>query len=214
MSVSLPPLLLVLVRHGQTDWNRDGRLMGRVGVELNALGREQAASVASALGVLEVDALFTSPQPRARQTAEPIARELGLPLRVEPGFDEVWLTPDWQGKTLDQLRRDPVGKELERLIEDPTYEGESVEPAARVQARTVSVVERLREAKAGKCVVIVSHGDPLRLVLAHYLGLELARFRSLTVDNGSVSILRFGSKATRLFTLNWKADLGSTFPKL
>lgn len=191
---------LVLVRHGVTDWNENGRLMGRVDLDINARGRVQAECVAQALADVSFDAVYSSPQPRAKQTAETIAAPRGLSVHVEPGFDEVWLSDAWKGKTVAELRGD---SDLERTIEDPTYRSELIEPVAEVQNRSVAAAERLVETEKEQTLMIVSHGDPLRVLIAHYLKLELASFRRLACDNGSISWIRFDRRGPRLELLNW-----------
>ena len=171
---------LILVRHGLTDWNENGRLMGRSDVELNARGRTQAERVARALAPRAIDAIYSSPQVRARQTAAPLAGALDLDIDkdivVEPDFDEVWLSDAWKGKTVSELTGD---EDLERIIEDPKYRCDAIEPIAEVQTCTVLACERLRERHAGGSVVVVSHGDPLRVIVAHYLGLTSRCFAAL-----------------------------------
>lgn len=191
---------LILVRHGLTDWNESGRLMGRCDVEINARGQIQAERVAQALAPHAIDAIYSSPQVRARQTAAPIAGAAQRDVVVEPAFDEVWLSDAWKGKTVSELRGD---EDLERTIEDPTYFSDAIEPIAEVQARTVAACERLRERRPGGTVVVVSHGDPLRAIVAHYLGLDLSAFRRLACDNGSVSEIVFNRRGPRLEILNW-----------
>ena len=199
---------LILVRYGLTDWNENGRLMGRSDVELNARGQTQAERVARALAPRAIDAIYSSPQVRARQTAAPLAAAINIDMDienvrdivVEPDFDEVWLSDAWKGKTLSELGGD---EDLDRIIEDPTYRSDAIEPIAEVQARTVLACERLRERHAGGTVVVVSHGDPLRVIVAHYLGLDVAAFRRLACDNGSVSEIVFNRRGPRLEILNW-----------
>ena len=191
---------LILVRHGLTDWNENGRLMGRSDVEINTRGRTQAERVAHALAPRAIDAIYSSPQVRARQTAAPLAEATRKDVVVESAFDEVWLSEAWKGKTVTELRGD---EDLERTIVDPTYRSDAIEPIADVQARTVAGAERLHELHAGGTVVVVSHGDPLRVIVAHYLGLDLSMFRRLTCDNGSVSELVFNRRGPRLEILNW-----------
>jgi len=195
-------LELVLVRHGLTDWNEEGRLLGRLDIGLNERGHAQADRVAQTLRGRAVTAVISSPQRRTRETAEPIACEHGLDVQIEHALDEVWVG-SWQGKTLKELRGDP---DLERLIEDPTYVCDAIEPAAQVQVRVVAAVERLRETAAEGTVVVVSHGDPLRSLLAHYLSMDLRSFRRLEVGNGSVSVIRFSARGLRLMVLNWTGD--------
>lgn len=169
--------------------------MGRSDVEINARGQAQAERVAHALAPRAIDAIYSSPQVRARQTAAPLAEASRQDVVVEPAFDEVWLSDAWKGKTVAELRGD---EDLERTIEDPTYSSEAIEPIADVQARTVAACERLSGS-----TVVVSHGDPLRVIVAHYLGLDLSAFRRLACDNGSVSEIVFNRRGPRLEILNW-----------
>jgi probable phosphoglycerate mutase len=200
-----PRFELILVRHGLTDWNEEGRLLGRIGVGLNPRGLAQAEAAAEALSSFPIGAVFSSPQPRTLETAEPIARAHGLEVVVEAGLDEVWLTEAWQGKTLPELRGD---RELERTLADPAYRGPSIEAVEDVQSRAVEAVERIRIDRPEETVVAVSHGDPLRAIVAHYLGLPLGRFRRVAIDNGSVSRLRFNRRGPQLVALNWKPTPG------
>ncbi len=195
---------LLLVRHGVTDWNEDGRLMGRSDVELNSRGRDQASRVADAISAKTggaVDAIYTSPQLRTRETATPLAQSSGKEAIVDPELDEVWLSNGWQGKTVAELRGD---EHLERVIADPTYRCDAIEPIMDVQQRVVVACERARSAHPGGTVVVVSHGDPLRVIMAHYLGLDLSVFRRLACDNGSLSEIVFNRPGPRLLLLNWQ----------
>ena len=193
------PFNLFLIRHGLTDWNEEGRLLGRADVGLNATGQAQASDLARSLRDVPIARMVSSPQQRAQETARPMAEALGLSVETEPGVDEVWLGR-WQGKKLEELRGDP---DLERYRQDPTYECDAIESPHKVEQRMVEVVERLREENRSESVVIVSHGDPLRLALAHYLSLDLANYRRLAADNASVSVLRWGRGGPQLIGFNW-----------
>ena len=195
---------LILVRHGLTDWNASGKLLGRIDIGLNENGRAQAQAAAEALRSFPVRAILSSPQVRARETAAPIASAHGLEVEIEPAFDEVWLSEAWQGKTVEDLRDDA---EMERFLSDPSRRSPLIEPIEEVQSRAVAAVERLRREGPGETVVVVSHGDPLRALVAHYLGLSLADFRRLLVENGSVSLLRLNPRGPQLTTLNWRPSL-------
>jgi probable phosphoglycerate mutase len=202
-----PSFRLVLVRHGLTDWNEEGRLLGRSDIGLNDRGRRQADAAAAALSGFSVDRVVSSPQVRTRETALPIAESFGVELEIDDGVDEVWLRESWQGKTVRELRGDP---DLERAIADPLARTESIEPIEEVQRRGVGVVERLRrEAPMGGVggAVVVSHGDPLRVIVAHYAGIPLEGFRRLLIENGSVSVLRFHPRGPQLAVLNWRPAL-------
>lgn len=208
--LSFEPFQLILVRHGLTDWNEDGRLLGHSDVPLNERGLAQAKRVAAALADLPVRAVISSPQARARETATPIASAHGLDVTLENGVEEVWLTEEWIGKTVSELRGND---DLERLIEDPTHACDSIELAADVQRRVVATVDALESSRPGDTVVVVSHGDPIRLAIGHYIGLALEQFRSIALDNGSISMLRFNRRGPQLLVLNWKSDLAAVLDR-
>jgi broad specificity phosphatase PhoE len=199
-----PSFQLVLVRHGLTDWNEEGRLLGRSDIGLNERGLRQAEAAAAALSGFSVDRVISSPQVRTRETALPIAESFGVELEIDDGVDEVWLRESWQGKTVSELRGDP---DLERAIADPLTRTDSIEPIEDVQRRGVRVVERLRREAPNRGAVVVSHGDPLRVILAHYLGIPLEGFRRLLIENGSVSVLRFHPRGPQLAVSNWRPAL-------
>ncbi len=191
---------LFLVRHGVTDWNEAGRVLGRSDIGLNARGRGEAEAVAHALADIPLSAVVASPQRRAQETAALIACARGLTIGTDPGLDEVWVGP-WQGKTWAELQDDA---EVRRYLSDPTYSSDAVEAAACVQERIVAAAERVRSA-AGGAAVLVSHGDPIKLLVTHYLAMERSAYRRLAISTGSVSVFRFGAlPGTRLLVLNWK----------
>lgn len=203
--MSADRLDLLLIRHGLTDWNEARRLMGRMDIGLNARGQAQAAALASALRTSAIDTILCSPQRRAQETAQALAQACGAAITTHPGLDEVWLTR-WQGHTWAELQGDP---DLEKYLADPTFPTDAVEPIADVQQRILAVVDMLRQERGTGTVALVSHGDPLRSLVAHTLSIELARFRCMAIDNGSVSVVRDGRNASRLLLLNWRPELGS-----
>jgi broad specificity phosphatase PhoE len=192
---------LLLVRHGKTDWNEQGRLMGRSDVPLNERGRAQAQAAARALAGVPLARVVASPQARTRETALLIAEPRALEVITEPSLAEVWVGARWQGKTYREIGNDP---ELQRYIADPTYgSADLLEPAMSVRERVAAVADQLRAGDPSEYVAIVSHGDPLRILFAHLLGMALSQFRSLRIDPGSVSVVRLGEPA-QLLLLNWQ----------
>lgn len=192
---------LFLVRHGVTDWNENGRLLGRVAIGLNARGRAEAEALAQALRGFPLHAVAASPQQRTQETAESIAQPHRLPVRTEPGLDEVWVQESWLGKTWEDLEGDP---DLQQYIRDPNHRCTAIEPATMVQERVIATAERLRADGDGP-VLLISHGDPIKLLLAHYLSMELGAYRRIAVSTASLTVLRFHPGfGSRLMVLNWK----------
>jgi phosphoserine phosphatase len=194
------PLDLVLVRHGKTDWNEQGRLMGRAEIGLNARGRSQARAAARALARMPLRSVVASPQRRAQETAALIAAPHGIAVETEADLAEVWVGA-WQGKSFTELAGDP---DILRYFQDPTYVCEAIEPMAAVRDRVIRVAGRLAASERAGAVALVSHGDPLRALLSHWMGVPLDHIRKFTVATGSISIVRFGAWRTRVVLLNWR----------
>jgi broad specificity phosphatase PhoE len=164
---------LLLIRHGQTAWNREGRWQGQLDVPLNHHGLEQAAALAEALRIQPLDAIYTSDLQRARQTAEVLAAPTGAPLFTDRRLREISLGR-WQGMTLDEIRAGGEGQALDRFQANPAAApapgGETIgELSARLQA---AVDDVLRAHPQGR-VALVSHGLALAALRASLLGLSL-----------------------------------------
>lgn len=180
--------LVLLVRHGATPTT--GQVMpGRApGLHLSEVGQAQAAAVAERLASLKLDAIYTSPLERARETAAPTAAAKGLTLIEEPGLLEADVG-EWTGKTLASLAR---LKEWRGVHGSPsTFRFPGGESLAELQARVVAVLDRVHAAHPGGTVACFSHSDPIRLGLVFALGAPLDAFGRVVVDTGSISALRF-----------------------
>ena len=179
---------LLFVRHGQTTWNVEHRLPGQLpGVFLNENGRQQAARLAESLTILPLSAIISSPLERARETAEIIAKGRGLDVQLEADLMDTDVGR-WSGQVIEELtKNDPAWKEY---VRDPTVAPEGIETFPQVQQRVVAAVERWRTREnIGTYPVFVAHADVVKLIIAHYTGLETKRAGSLFIDNASVSLV-------------------------
>ena len=179
---------LLIVRHGQTTWNIEHRLPGQLpGVALNETGRQQAARLADALTVLPISAIISSPLERAYDTAEYIAKERKIEIQLEPELMDTDIG-FWAGQKIEELAR--VDPAWNAYVKDPTVAPEGVETFPQVQARVVAAVERWRaQEQSGAYPVFVAHADVVKLLVAHYTGLDPARAGSLQIENASVSLI-------------------------
>jgi probable phosphoglycerate mutase len=196
---------LVLVRHGQTDFNVKHRLPGQLpGISLNAEGQREAAATAHALAALPLSAIVASPLERTLETASYLNEGRGL----EIVHDRDLLDTDYgrfSGQSWDDLdQRDRAWK---RFTSDPLHAPKGVESFAQVQQRAVRAAERWRQAKdVGEWVALVTHADLVKLIVAHYVGVPLAHVPLINMDNASVTLLAFHPDATRppsLLCFNW-----------
>ncbi len=206
---------VLLVRHGRTTANTSGVLAGRsAGVELDEVGRQQVSALAQRLVGVPLVALVSSPMERCRQTSQALldAREDGLGLTVDEGLTECGYG-DWTGKALRDLAKEDLWKTVQThpsAVRFPA--GESM---SEMSARAVQAIRRLDAEMAaahGDDAVwaAVSHGDPLKAVLADALGLHLDSFQRIMVDPASLSIVRYTATRPYVVTTNsTNADLGA-----
>ena len=206
---------LLLARHGETAWNENGRFQGaRVTVGLSERGQRQAAALAKAIAPLKPVAIFSSPLPRAMETACAIAQPLGLEPSPVDALREMEIG-QMEGLT---------GREMEerfpeftvRWRQDPSSVsmpgGESF---SQLQARAWVVVEEVSKRHIEDTVVFVSHHFTLQTILCSVLGLPLSRVRTLRVDLASLSTVELRDGVSRLHLLNDRchispADVGTS----
>lgn len=199
---------LLLIRHGQTSWNVEHRLPGQVqGVELNDTGRQQAARLADALTVIPISSIISSPLERAYETARIIAQQYKLEIQSEPALMDIELG-HWTGQSYDELsKNDPAWK---AFVKDPTVGPDDVETFPHVQERAVAAVERwLKLDSTGAYPAFIAHADIVKLLIAHYTGLEARRAGSFMIDNASVSLIELDPEhSPRVLAIGWNPQPG------
>lgn len=192
---------MLLLRHAETAWNRDRRFQGWRDSPLSAAGREQAESAARFLAASPVDAVWSSPLGRARETAAIIAAPHKLAVREAEAFKEMGFG-DWEGLTRDEVRARFPG-ELQAWAQTPHEAAWSgAETLAAVRARTLAGLEELRDAHRGQTVCLVSHGITSRILILEALGLGLDRLWSIQLSSTGISELEFRDDWTTLHRMN------------
>ena len=192
--------LLLLIRHGENEYTRKGKLAGWTpGVSLNEAGQKQAAALAERLKDAPLKAVYSSPLERARETAAPLAAAHKLNVSVMDGLGEVRYG-QWQGQSLKRLARTRLWRTVQGLPSAMQFPGG--ETFRAVQSRAVEAVEGIVRAHPKAAVAVVSHGDVIKLVVAHYLGLPLDLFQRLSISTASVTVLRLGQGGPHLVKLN------------
>jgi probable phosphoglycerate mutase len=168
---------LILARHGETDWNRDGRFQGHADPPLNDRGREQARSLAEALAEQPVEAIYSSDLRRAHETAQIVAERKGMDVVVDPELRERDVG-EWSGLTFPEIE-ERFPDELRRFREEGASIGESRDALAE---RVVAAIRRIADAHPHGHVLVVTHGGALRS-LRHAAGGEAG---APVVRNGQV----------------------------
>lgn len=181
---------LLLVRHAAHG------LLGHVlagrtpGLGLSEAGQAQAKALVPRLQAWPLSAIYSSPQPRALQTAAPLAEARGLAVEADAAFDEVDFGA-WTGRNLTELRAD--GALWDRWIEQRSSAcPPGGEPFTAVHARAAAGVHRLCLAYPEQTVAVVSHGDVIKAVLAGFLGLSLDGVDRFDIGTASLSIVETG----------------------
>jgi broad specificity phosphatase PhoE len=181
-----PPARLLLVRHGQIEANVDRRWHGSTDEDLTDLGREQARRVADHLARVHANvvAVYTSQAKRARDTAEPIAQALGVPLALEPGLAEYGI-----GVLENESYDDLVERHrfFERAEADLAWAPSGGESLGGVGERVVAAWRTIARANPGKAVVVVSHGAAIAAGLAALLHGDPRGWPRYHVRNASVT---------------------------
>lgn len=195
---------ILLIRHGETDWNRSGRVMGDQPIPLNRNGERQAQACAEALAHTPLAGIFSSPVLRAMQTAEILRRPHELPLQHLPGLSEIGVG-DWINRYWRDFADDPAKRDWYTHPEQARPSGG--ETLREVQSRAVAAVERTIDNELEAAYVFVSHADVIRAILSHYLRLDLAVLRQAAIDHASVTALDLGGEAARLLFLNHRPGL-------
>jgi len=202
--------LLLLIRHAENDYSKRGRLAGRLpGVHLNERGRGQALELAEALRGAPIKALYSSPLQRALETASQIGRVLDLAVQREPGLIEADVG-EWQGRSLRRLALTKKWRTFQQSASRARHPGG--ESMLETQARVVVALEAICSRHSWReLVACVFHSDPIKLAVAHYIGLPLDHVQRLGCDTASVTLLAVGTTSARLLWLNSQPpfDLGS-----
>ena len=201
--------VVVLVRHGLTSATGKKLTGWSPGFHLSAEGRAQAERLADRLAPAPIQAVYSSPLERCRETAAPLARCLGLSVRVRPPLGEVRFG-EWTGRSLAQLRRTALWRRVQFAPSNVRFPGG--ESFVEVQKRAVDEVLRIAETHPDGVAAACSHADVIKLVLAHFAGMHQDAFQRLVVDPCSVSVVAIADGIARVVKINDTGDLAHLAP--
>jgi probable phosphoglycerate mutase len=202
---------VLLVRHGTTPTT--GKLLpGRAGgLHLSEKGQAQAAAAAERIAALGTppSAVYASPLERARETAAPIARALGLRVRTAPGLLEVDVG-DWTEKPLARLARSKEWPTVQRWPQGFRFPGG--ESFAEMSLRSMDAVLALVADHPGQTIVAVSHADPIKAIVAAAAGVPLDLMQRLVISPCSITGLVFSPAGPLVLCVNSTGTLGELVP--
>lgn len=202
--------IILLIRHGDTDY-LGNRLAGCTpGVHLNENGEQQAQALAQALSQLPIKAIFSSPLERTLETARPLATLLRLPIRTERALVEVNYG-ELQGKTFKQIRHLRIWKLVHQAPSQVTFPGG--ESFTAIQQRAVHAISTISSQFApSDLVACFTHGDVIRLALAHFLEMPLDSYQRLFINTASVSVISFQKDKLTVVQVNHQPAQTITLP--
>ena len=195
---------LLLVRHGHTD-AAGKRLTGRApGGHLNELGRRQAERLVERLDGVRIDTIVSSPLERCRETAAPLAMARGHAVDVGRAWIEVGYG-EWTGRSISQLRRTKLWRRVMFAPSNVRFPGG--ESLLEVQGRAVDAALDIAARHARGTVLVVSHADVIRLLVAHLAGMHADHLQRLSIDTASITAVSISDGFPRLLTVNETDDL-------
>ena len=197
-SLVRPVTTLLLVRHGETDWNRDGRWQGHSNTHLNDAGREQAHRVAAELD--GVDVVYASDLARARETAEIVAGELGLEVRTDPRLRERSFGA-WEGLTAPEIE-EQFAEELARWRVGDGAGAADAEPFDAFAERIRSFLDDALDRHPGETVLVVAHGGSIRVIHALASGLDYVRDHRSIPGVPNCAVARYAFRDGKLAPIN------------
>jgi broad specificity phosphatase PhoE len=199
-----------LIRHGDTDWHEQGKLLGRRDRPLSDRGRAQSERLLAAFEGMDIREVIASPLQRAVHAAELIGKRYQMDIARDSRLMDMHMG-SWEGKTRAELADTP---EYEQFLRDPHTApipgGENLE---QVRRRAVAGIRQvLEDSAAGDSVAVVTHSIIIRALLIHYMSAPPATFHRLRINAGSASVLSFShDDVPRILAVNWcpgLADVG------
>ncbi|MBI2343048.1 MAG: histidine phosphatase family protein [Deltaproteobacteria bacterium] len=200
---------LLLVRHGETDWNARRRVMGMRPIGLNEHGRAQVTALAAALRSIPLEAIYASPAQRTMESAEILAdgRVPGA-VTPTPAFAEIDYG-DWIGEPFTAIEETTAFADY--LFRPSTFTIPGGEVVVAVQERAVAGVRQLQERHEAGRILIVTHADIVKAIVTHFLHLSLDHWQLCAVDNASLAVFRLHGARGRLLALNLHPTWGRLF---
>ncbi|MEW6096836.1 MAG: histidine phosphatase family protein [bacterium] len=199
---------IILVRHGQTAWNKEEIFRGRIDIDLDETGISQAKLLAKRLGELQINAVYSSPLKRALNTAIPIANYHGLKVNIDDHFIDINYG-NWEGKSNEEVKE--TFKDLyQKWIKDPHLlripDGETLD---EVRIRAVTGLNQILAKHGEETIAIVSHRVVNKVLICALLGLDNSSFWKIKQDTACFSIFNYENNNFTLTLHNESCHLKS-----
>ena len=200
----MPPLEthLLLIRHGETEWNAEGRIQGFRDIGLSGRGHRQAQVLARHLAGHSIDAIYASDLTRAIQTAEPLARQMGAALRIDARLKERGFGL-FEGHTYAEAEANWPHEYAIWRQRDPGHAVPGGESYRDARVRVLAILGELTRKHAGQTIAVVTHGGVLDIIYRTAEGIPWETPRSHLLPNASINRVRARHPGPELQVLAW-----------
>ncbi len=180
--------VIYLVRHGRTRANEEGRFAGRTDEPLLEQGKEQADKLGRLLAPRSISAIYTSPMVRTIETSRIMARHIGAPIVIEPGFAEIRI-PQWDGRLKADLANDPSSGYVLWKKDPAGFSLPGAESLLDLKQRASACIRSIAIRHAGQEVVVVTHLAVIRCLILYFLNLDYGFYRQIEIKNASPLVI-------------------------
>lgn len=203
----------ILVRHGETVWNREGRYQGQIDTPLSDFGKEQGRKVALALKDIPLDVCYASPLSRSYDTAKMCADYHGMDVITDKRLMEI-NHGEWEGLTaseVDKAYSELLKKWRTTVVDVVMPNGESI---LDVKKRSMEAFYEYAEKHVGQTVLVVAHDAVNKAVLCDILDIDLSHFWQIKQDNTCINVFEFQDGKWRMVLMNSTLHLGFLYSKI
>jgi len=176
---------LILIRHGETDWNTEGRWQGQIDLPLNANGLEQAEQIANCLSESKICAIYSSDLNRAVETAKALEKVTGLPIHIDPRLREIH-QGEWQGLLVEEIK-ERYAEAFQKRLENPcSVAPPGGETAKNVHKRVIKAINEIVKKHPGEKIAIISHGFAIAVAWVHFNKIPFELVWDFVPSNASI----------------------------
>ena len=193
----MQPTQLIIIRHGETEWNLEGRIQGHMDSPLTESGRAQAEAIATRLQTVEVNALYSSDRGRAYSTAQVVSHKTGQDILTDKRLRELHLGK-FEGLTEEEVRKRFPEEYvyLKKAVPDYIYPGG--ESKEQFSLRVISCLEELMGKHQGEQIVVITHGGALSRLIRYTLGMPVVGSNEYKICNAALNIFSYENKRGQL----------------
>lgn len=181
--------IFYLLRHGETEWNKEWRLQGQRDIELSEKGLQQAHKAAERLKDLKVDYACSSDLKRAKKTGEIVTHSWGLELQEDPLLREVDFG-DWEGLKYDDFTSRQQ-EDFQSWLDDPDWKAPQGGSQRELHERIKKFLSKTLKGGEDKTIFVATHGGPIKTIISEALGMDLKNSSRLAVTPASLSIVHY-----------------------